>query len=956
MRTGTVLEELAPPIRAAMRELGIVEATPPQAEAIPHIMAGANVLLISPTGSGKTEAALLPVLHQLIQIPQRLGISVVYITPLRALNRDLLKRLAQWSRRLNFTVEVRHGDTPQSERRKQSLHPPDLLVTTPETLQAILPAGRLRQSLQWVRWVIVDEVHQLAGDRRGVQLTVGLERLRQITKTDFQRIGLSATVGNPDEVGAFLAGSSRKISVIRVEPPKATEFQVEMPKPILADDSLAKKLYTSPEAAARLQRLSDLVSAHVSSLIFVNARTTAEFLGSRLNSLRQDIGVHHGSLPKEERMRVEEAFKSGALKGLVCTSTLELGIDIGSVDSVLQYMSSRQVSALVQRVGRSGHALHRTSEGTVIAVSAEDALESIACVEHARKKRLEPIMVHDGALDVLAHQTCGILLDSESPVTIARLLDLVKAANPYRNLGEDGLLKILRFLEKLQILRIEGESLHRTRRTRQYYFENLSMIPDERCYPVIDLATGQKVGILGEEFVVLRGHKGTHFIVKGRVWNIEEHSQDGFIYVTPIEDPTAAIPGWDGEILPLPYELAQETARIRGLVSAQLAEGSKSSTVKSLREKHPIDGYGAEKIVEEIDLQRSLGAPVPDEKTILVEGFDRFLILHMPFGDRVNHTFSELFEELMMREGIVRFWWSDGYRILYELNINTQDLNLDQLAEKLFKLKEEIYEGAFNSVLHRHFPWGLYLKRVAERFGALRRGLFLYADAMKELVLRFRLTPIYEETLREAKMLHIDMDRAWQILRDVGSGEIRLVTLKTRDKPSPLAYHLLYRHVDVPELIAPENVTADNAERMKLSLANESVNLLCFECHHLHEMLRVGELQEQTKCVKCGSGLLGVVFYSAGYIQSLLVRRGDSEKLTKEEAESLSRTRRSADLVLSYGKRAVIAQSVYGIGPQTAARILAKMHDSDEEFYRDLLDSKLKFIQTRRFWDVAARN
>ncbi len=939
-----------------MHELGIKEATPPQLEAIPRVLAGENVLLIAPTGSGKTEAALLPVLHQLIQIPQRIGISIIYITPLRALNRDMLKRLTQWSQHLNFTVEVRHGDTPQSKRRKQSLHPPDLLVTTPETLQAILPAGRLRQSLQWVRWIIVDEVHQLAGDRRGVQLTIGLERLRQITKTDFQRIGLSATVGNPNEVGAFLAGSNRKISVVRVEPPKASEFHVEMPKPSLEDDTLARKLYTSPEAAARLSRISSLVSSRVSTLIFVNARTTAEFLGSRLNSLRQDIGVHHGSLPKEERMRVEEAFKAGELKGLVCTSTLELGIDIGLVDSVLQYMSPRQVSALLQRVGRSGHTLHRTSEGTLIAVSAEDVLESVACVEQAKMKRLEPVVVHDGAMDVLAHQIAGILMDSEGAVSIAKMISVIREANPYRGITQDTLLKVTNFLEKLQLIRHDGETLYRTRRTRQYYFENLSMIPDERRYPVIDLATGQKVGILGEEFVVLRGHKGTHFIVKGRVWEIQEHSPDGFIYVTPIEDPTAAIPGWDGEILPLPYELAQRTAHLRGEIAALLAGDSKSSAARHLQETYPLDAYGSHKIVEELELQRSLGAPIPDQRTILVEGFDRFLILHMPFGDRVNHTFSELFEELMMREGIVRFWWSDGYRILYELNINTQDLNLNQIAEKLFKRPEEIYQGAFNSVLHRHFPWGLYLKHVAERFGALRRGLFLYADAMKELVLRFRLTPIYEETLREAKMLHIDLDRSWQILRDVKAGNIQLVTLKTRDKPSPLAYHLLYRHVDVPELIAPENVSTDNASRMRLALANETVNLLCFECHHLQEMLRVGELAEEPKCVKCGSGLLGVVFYSAGYLQSLLIRRGNSEKLIKEEAEALSRTRRSADLVLSYGKRAVIAQSVYGIGPQTAARILARMHDSDEDFYRDLLDAKLKFIQTRRFWDATARN
>jgi len=253
--------------------------------AIPKIMSGKNVLLIAPTGSGKTEAVLLPILDQLTKTEKRQGISIIYITPLRALNRDLLKRLDFWRAKLGFTVEIRHGDTPQKERRRQSIKPPDFLVTTPETLQAILPGKRMRTHLRHVRWVVIDEVHEIAGARRGVQLTVGLERLRKITDREFQRIGLSAAIGNPDEVAAFIAGA-RPTEVIQVLPPKEAKYFVEFPHPTDEDNIVAQSLYTAPEAAARLNRIWELVENHDSTLIFVNSRTNAETLGSKFQSPR----------------------------------------------------------------------------------------------------------------------------------------------------------------------------------------------------------------------------------------------------------------------------------------------------------------------------------------------------------------------------------------------------------------------------------------------------------------------------------------------------------------------------------------------------------------------------------------------------------------------------------------------------------------------------------------------
>ena len=375
---------LSPPLKRLLHETGISKPTPPQVEAIPLIAQGDNVLIIAPTGSGKTEAALLPLIDRMIRNNDRQGISLVYITPLRALNRDLLKRLQTWSSKLGFSVEVRHGDTPAKDRRRMAVKPPDLLITTPETLQAVLPGRRMREHLRHVRSVIVDEIHELAGDRRGVQLTVGLERLREICVSGFQRVGLSATVGNPEEIALFLGGN-QPVKIVQVPLNKSTMYKVEYPPPGEEDRDLARRLYTTPEAAARLTLVDDLVEAHDSTLIFVNSRVNAELLGSKFNMMDRKIMVHHGSLPREERVRAEEAFKTGEIKGLVCTSTLELGIDIGSVDLVVQYMSPRQVSSLVQRVGRSGHTLARTSHGVLVSVSTEDLLESVGVIELAKE-------------------------------------------------------------------------------------------------------------------------------------------------------------------------------------------------------------------------------------------------------------------------------------------------------------------------------------------------------------------------------------------------------------------------------------------------------------------------------------------------------------------------------------------------------------------------------------------
>src|SRR2546422_1735733 len=619
---------LSPPLKGLLQETGISKPTPPQVEAIPLIAEGDNVLIIAPTGSGKTEAALLPLIDAMIRNQDRQGISLIYITPLRALNRDLLKRLQSWSSKLGFSVEVRHGDTPAKERRRMAVKPPDLLITTPETLQAVLPGKRMRDHLRHVKSVVIDEIHELAGDRRGVQLTVGLERLREICVNGFQRVGLSATVGNPEEIALFLGGD-QPVKTVQIPLNKLTRYKVEYPAPGEEDRDLARRLYTTPEAAARLTLVDDLVEAHDSTLIFVNSRVNAELLGSKFNMMDRKIMVHHGSLPREERVRAEEAFKAGEIKGLVCTSTLELGVDIGSVDLVVQYMSPRQVNSLVQRVGRSGHTLTRTSQGVLISVSTEDLLESIGVIELAKEGRLEPTIIHHRALDVLAHQIAGLLMDSEGSVSLAHIKQVLRRAVPYSQLEDSELEKVVEFMRKMGYLKRDDETLYRTSRTRMYYYENLSMIPDERRYQVIDLTNQQSVGILGEEFMLTMAHVGLNFIVKGRVWQMKQITDDGKVYVLPVNDPTAAIPGWDGQILPVPGTLAVRVGAYRAVVD-QLLDGNtaKSMAIESLSQRWPCDTYGLRRLTEEIEAHKSTGAPVPTDQRVLIEGFDRYIIIH----------------------------------------------------------------------------------------------------------------------------------------------------------------------------------------------------------------------------------------------------------------------------------------------------------------------------------------
>ncbi len=958
-KTVSVFKLLATPVQDVLSEIGLMEPTLPQTLAIPPILEGRNILLIAPTGSGKTEAVLLPIFSKLLQQEgkKNKGIVAIYITPLRALNRDMLKRLTVWSKRLGIPIEVRHGDTEMKIRRKQARQPPQLLVTTPETLQAILPGSQMRKHLSGVQYVIIDEVHNLASSKRGVQLTIALERLLEVTQQEFQRIGLSATVGNPKEVASFIAGTNREISVIHATFAKNYSYSVEKPTPKQGDFDLAGILETSPEAAARIRRLIELVDEHKSTLVFVNSRTIAETLGHRFSQLnRTDIAVHHGSLSKEERVAIEDEFKAGKLKAIICTSTLELGIDIGDVDLVAQYMSPRQVNSLIQRVGRSGHRLDRTSQGVIVATFPEDTLESTAAVRNAYANKIEPVLLHENALDVLAHQIAGIVMDKQD-ASIDDLDRVIRRAYPYHKLHKKQLTEIIRFFDTLDIVRLdqEGRTLRKTRKTREYYYKNLSMIPDERRYPVINVLNDRKIGTLGDEFMALDARVGLNFIMRGKVWRIVQIEEEtGRVHVVPSEDPSAAVPGWDGEMLPVPYELAQQTGKTRKMISETLKETDDVKVVaERLAKALGTDSQTLLETVEEISEHLKQGAPLPTEDHIVIEAFEKYIIIHASFGEIVNRTLGGIFDTVLSEREVISGWWADGYRILIETTRNLRQNELEKMPETLFHLSSEDVDAAWSKYVDAKFPFAARMKAVAERFGVLPRGKTMSYERLNQLKARFENTPIYDETLREALLEKADVSKAKEIMRLTKEGKMVISTIHSADKPTPLAYHMLAAFADVSELMAPERVLLSNIDRMKMAIEARNTTLLCMNCGEWTIETKVSDLPDQPECGRCKSRLIAPLYRGqhVEHLKEALKRRRKRETLAEEELKELSQARRKADLVLSYGKQAVRALMVKGVGAETASRILGKMHPNEDEFYMDLLRAKIQYLRTREYWE-----
>src|SRR5436309_2330411 len=621
--SSNIFDLLPRPLAEAVKERGFPRPTEAQEKAIPPILEGKNVLLISPTASGKTESAILPIFTRFLNEADRgSGIKIIYITPLRALNRDLLDRLRWWGEKIDLKVGVRHGDTEIKERTSQSRSPPDLLITTPETLQAILPGRILRRHLRDIRFVIIDEVHELAEDKRGSQLAIALERLRWVAQRDFQMVGLSATIGSPDVVGKFLVGEGRPVEIVHIPVARRMKLEIVSPEPTGEDVRLAGKLFTHPDVAARLRIMKGMINDHKSVLLFTNTRAIAEVLASRFKVWDVDfpVSIHHGSLAKLSRITAERALKDGEIKGLVATSSLELGIDVGRIDYVIQYMSPHQVTRLIQRVGRSGHSVGKMADGIIITTDSDDTLEAMVVARRARDENLEDVTVPEKPLDALCHQIARLLIQNRKWY-YSELLDILKRAYPYRNLTEEDIASVTNYMHsrfpRLGWVSEQDKMVMRPSRVKdlyRYYFNKLSMIPDEKQYLVVEQESETAVGVLDEAFVAEYGQPGTKFIVRGTPWMMESIRGDK-IFVRGISDPTGAIPSWIGEEIPVPYEIAAEVGEVRRVTEEEYRKRKSLGEIsRMLAEKYSADETTIRRALTETYDQCEEGLPVAASK------------------------------------------------------------------------------------------------------------------------------------------------------------------------------------------------------------------------------------------------------------------------------------------------------------------------------------------------------
>ncbi len=826
-----VLELLHPSLVKLWRKRGFHEPTPPQKRAIPLILSGKNVLIMAPTGSGKTEAAVLPILSMMIREEGR-GVKFLYITPLRTLNRDLLSRMEWWALRLDLRIGIRHGDTSQAERRAQALHPPDILITTPESLQLLLTGRRLKEGLRNLRWVVVDEVHELAGSRRGAQLSVLLEKLRFILGKKIQIIGLSATIGNPEEVGRLLAGSS-EVSVVNT--PVLKEMRIEVlwpdPRPDLSD-----LLMVSPDLSGRILALKEIIEKHGTSLIFANTRPMVELLGSRLLLLdeRFPVYAHHGSLSQSRRVRIEEMLRRGEIKGVICTSSMELGIDVGHVEFVVQFNSPREVRRLIQRIGRSGHSLGRVSRGVVLVGSSDDALESLVLIRRLKKGIIEPSEIFEAPLDVLAHEVVGFsvcgVMDQDS------IYEAVRGAYPYRNLRREDFLRLISFLEEVGVIRRHEDRIYPTRRGFKYFFGVLSTIPETRQYALIERSSGDFVGVLDDYFVSEYCDVGARFIVGGVPWEVVSLGEER-VYVERTDDYWSSIPSWIGEEIPVPFEVAQEVGRMRRRVEELLEKEGKL-------EKILEESFGSEdvlrKALEDVRKMFLMGIPVPTDRRILVEDCGDVVVVHAHFGSKVNRALGKYIAHEASGSGYPVYLSEKPYRIVI------RGANAQQVHDIIKGVNRTSFLRDLRRSVEESKALRWRLQQVARRMGILDPEVSLTRRMVDAMMIGLKGTPAMEEAVREVLERDLDVKKALDVVDMIERGEVEVVMVKG---PTPITLNNL-------RSIGPLKPVQRRREVLsylsfKLRVLQTFISFGCLDCGYVFS-IPVREV-EPPECPACGS-------------------------------------------------------------------------------------------------------
>jgi ATP-dependent helicase Lhr and Lhr-like helicase len=943
------LPGIDPRLSAAVGRRGIRELTEIQRLALPVLETEADALLLSPTGTGKTEAALLPLLTRRLAAPSP-PISILYVTPLRALNRDLEHRLVSLVEEVGLTAAVRHGDTPTSARLAQSRHPPDLLLTTPETLQLLLVGSRLRETLRSVRTIVVDEIHELVGSDRGAQLSLTLERLDALAGRRVRRIGLSATVGNPAEVARFLSPAPRAIEVRAAQQRRVLELTAHRPneeRPPL-DPELVRDLKADPVLLSGLRAVEEEVRAHTTTLVFVNTRPTAEGLAARLGRLAPDlaVAVHHGSLSREVREEAERAFREGRLRALVATSSLELGIDIGSVDHVIQFGSPHQVGRLVQRVGRSGHRLGRSIHGTVLALDDDDLEEAAVLARRADQGLVEPVGWRTRNRLAAAQQIVATLR-AEGSAEIRSLVAQLRHAAAVADLTDPEWNELIEYLVGLGLARSADGRLASGRGTLHRFYASLSLIPDERTYRLRDIATRRLIGTLDERFVLTQilAQPEEIFLLHGRTWKVVEY-REGELLVETVQE-IGQEPRWAGEDLPVPFDVAQEIGRMRE---------------HGRFEEYPMPVEDQRRLALRREAARAAHA-LPTDRRVTITARGRLVVYGSCLGTRTNETIALATAGLLTARlgarvdiAAVEPTW-----FVLELPIAVDDATLVDAFR--------IDPATLAPLVERLVPSGLDYRWV---FLAVARKLGVIPSSadprdqrtLEPLLAESRTNPLGEETLEKTLHDRYDLPHAVEVLERVRSRDIEVVAVPPSALTDGPLERLRWRAVpDVP----PPTLLKAVRERLE----KEPLVLVCLRCGFVRTTTPARYRAEGgSRCLLCHGSLSAVLSPRRTVEIERLGRyakrkwrpkRGATkpparsrrrEPALPAETEALVRAGyTSAELLAHYGERALFALAARGIGPETARRLLARHYRDDDAFFTEILRAERAYARTRAFWD-----
>ncbi len=835
--------------------------TDAQARGWAAIAAGRNTLIHAPTGSGKTLAAFLWALDRLATHPtpertraQPGTVRVLYVSPLKALTYDVERNLrapltgiGHAAQRLGqpmptITVASRTGDTPSEDRREIARRPPDILITTPESLYLML-TSQAREVLRGVEHVIVDEVHAIAGTKRGAHLALSLERLERLRPADagpMQRIGLSATQRPLDAIARFLGGvgPNRDVEIVDAGTRKPLDLQVVVPVDdmaaigeVLPLDEQPGGPATSPDLRTSIwpaihPRILELIREHKSTIVFTNSRRLSERLAQRLNELAGEdlVKAHHGSIAREQRLAIEEDLKAGRLPALVATSSLELGIDMGAVDLVIQVESPTSVARGLQRVGRAGHQVGAPSKGVIFPKYRGDLLEVAVVTKRMHDGAIEATAIPRNPLDVLAQQLVAMTVMDRW--TVADLLETVTRASPYETLTRDLLEGVLGMLAgaypsdefaelKPRVVWDRVTDVVEGRRdARVVAVTSGGTIPDRGLYGVFMVGEagtpGRRVGELDEEMVyeLRAGMHGDVIVLGASSWRVDEISHDR-VTVTPAPGVPGKLPFWKGDAVGRPIELGRAMGAFVGELEADLAKGATGRRAASarLREEHDLDERAAENLLAYLEDEREATGSLPTDKRIVLERFrdelgDWRLTLLTPFGGRVHAPWSMAIESrLAERLGleVQTIWSDDGIAI----RLPEGDAPLDGIEALLFPEADEIEDlvvgqvassSLFASRFRENAARALLLPR---RRPGTRTPLWQQRQRAADLLAvasRYGSFPILVETYRECLSDVFDLPALREVLSGVARRDIAIHSVETQ-RASPFASSLLFDYV-----------------------------------------------------------------------------------------------------------------------------------------------------------------